>query len=75
MTDRVNALTVVLDVDTRVDDVEALMSAIRMMKGVRGVSGNVVELQDHIAYVRARTDVEQLLWDALQADREKPRGA
>ena len=54
MTDRVHSLTVVLEENTRVDDVEPLIIAIKMMKGVISVTGNVADIESHIAEERAR---------------------
>ena len=44
MTDRYNALTVVMEKDMRDDDAEALIAAIRQLRGVLSVSGNVADL-------------------------------
>lgn len=41
MTDRFNALTVVLDREIREDDAEFILNAIRMIKGVQHVEGIV----------------------------------
>lgn len=43
MTDRYGALTVILDRDIREDDAEHLMNAIRMMRGVAEVKGEITE--------------------------------
>lgn len=43
MTDRFNALTVVLEKDIREDDAQALLSAIGQLRGVLTVSGNVAD--------------------------------
>ena len=61
MTDRVKALTVVLDKDVRIDDVEALMDAIKMLKGVRKVTPEVANVADHVADMRARGEVVEKL--------------
>lgn len=65
MTDRLNALTVVLDGDIREDDAQALMSAIRQLRGVLSVSGHVSNLDSHIAKERARHELGQKLLDVL----------
>jgi hypothetical protein len=65
MTDRVNALTVVLDENTRVDDLEPLLTAIRMLKGVLSVKTHVANLESHIAEGRARRDLGDKLWAVL----------
>jgi len=59
MTDRVQSLTVVLDDDYRVDDVEFIVNAIRMIKGVRTVeNGPVVDHADWMARMRVGTDLQ-----------------
>lgn len=71
MTDRINALTVVLDVDRREDDCEALVTAIRQLRGVASVSMNVADYRDHIAHERARRDLSDRLWRVLYPNLEK----
>ena len=70
MSDHTVALTVVLDKDYRVDDAEAIMSAIRMVKGVATVTANVADMDTHLAYTRARIDLQQKLWDVLNERRQ-----
>ena len=65
MTDRYNALTVVLEQDIRDDDAEALLSAIRQLRGVLSVRGNVADLGDHLAQARAQQNISKKLWDVL----------
>ena len=69
MTDRLNALTVVLEHDLRDDDAEPLIAAIRQLRGVLSVSGNVSDLSDYIAQERARHDIGERLWQSLKVDR------
>ncbi len=66
MTDRYNALTVVLDRDIREDDAEHLINAIRMLRGVLSVNPNVSDLQDHVAIMRVKRELTQKLYDALK---------
>ena len=65
MTDRLNALIVVLDGDIRDDDAEPLMSAIRQLRGVVSVSGNVADSASHIAESRVRHDLGSKLMEVL----------
>ena len=51
MTDRIHALTVVLDEDMRIDDAEPLVQAIRMMR--------------HVADVQPISVTESDLWDEI----------
>ena len=66
MTDRINALTVVLDHDYRDDDVAHLVAAIQQFKGVLIVTPNVSTLDSHIAETRVRRELEGKLWDVLR---------
>lgn len=66
MTDRINAFVVVLERDTRTDDVEATLAAIRQIRNVLSVEPHVAELVDHIAYVRARTNISEALFKSLK---------
>ncbi len=65
MTDRLNALTVVLDKDIRVDDAEALIAAISQFRGVLSVQGNVSDINSHIATERAMYAVREKVFEAL----------
>jgi hypothetical protein len=65
MTDRISALTVVLNQDIRSDDVEVITNAIRMIRGVASVDLNVVEPREHIARERVRSDIESKLRTAV----------
>lgn len=66
MTDRYNALLVVLDQDIRDDDAEAIINAIKMVKGVLDVKPNVMDPMDAIATARARHDLTGKVYKALQ---------
>lgn len=67
MSDRINYLTVTLAKDTRDDDCEPLINAIRMLKGVLDVTPNVASVADHCAVLRAkheiREQIEKIVWD------------
>lgn len=70
MTDRVRTLTVVLERDTRVDDVEVIVEAIRMTKGVLQVyydEEDVVTSDDHISRIHVYSEVREALLEMLQA--------
>ena len=66
MTDRIQGLTVALDRDVRDDDVEAIVNAILMVKGVLHVKKSVVNVGDYTARVRAVADIEGKLLTALR---------
>lgn len=59
MTDRYNALVVVLEHNTRDDDAEATINAIKQIKGVISVKGNVSDINDHIAKECARLELSK----------------
>jgi hypothetical protein len=65
MTDRVHSLAVVLERDIRIDDVQATINAIKQVKGVIDVTPEIADLNSHMAYARARTDLQSKLWKAL----------
>lgn len=64
MTDRYNALTV-LEKDIRADDAEKLLDAIRQLRGVLSVHGNVADFEDQIAQDRVRRELGEKLWGVL----------
>ncbi len=57
MTDRIHSLTIVLEKNTRSDDVQPLIDAIKMMRGVLSVKANVANLDTYTAEIRARSEV------------------
>ena len=65
MTDRYNALTVVLERDIRDDDADAILQAIRMIKGVLNVEGNVADMDSHVAESRVRREMGDKIWEVL----------
>lgn len=71
MTDRYNALTVVLEKDIRSDDAEALLSAIGQLRGVLSVTGHVADITSHLAEERARNQLGQELMAVIYPDRAR----
>jgi hypothetical protein len=65
MSDRINTITVVLENETRADDCEAILAAIRMVKGVIAVTPNVADPTDYMAQERARRELGQKIWEVL----------
>ena len=65
MTDRYNALTVILDRDIRSDDAEEIINAIKMIRGVLKVKPHVADMSDSIADARVKAELTQKLWDVL----------
>ena len=68
MTDRIKALTVVLEHDIRIDDCQPLIDAISMMRGVAEVQSLISQPGDYIARERARRDLEQKIMDVLRPE-------
>lgn len=66
MTDKINRVTVVLDRSYRTDDAEPILAAIRQIRGVLSVKGNVDCGMDYMAQERAREEWRnkfmRLLW-------------
>ena len=65
MTDRYHSLTVVLEQDIRTDDAEGLIDTIKRLRGVLSVTGEVADLDSHMAEDRARRELGQKLWEIL----------
>lgn len=66
MTDRFHSLTVVLEHDIRDDDAEHIINAIKMLRGVLSVSGNVSDIDSHMAEERAKWELRAKLAEALR---------
>ena len=71
VTDRVFALTVTLAKDTRTDDVQATVDAIRQLRGVMSVATHVTDVSQWAAEGRALERLRQRVWDALMAEATK----
>lgn len=66
MTDRVNRLTVVLEEDFRDDDIDQILGAIRLMRGVLAVEPHVADTADFLAQERARRDLREKILDLVR---------
>lgn len=66
MTDRYKGCVVTFDRDVREDDVEPLMLAIRMLRGVKSVDLKMANVDDHMNRERIRSEIEEKLWAALR---------
>jgi hypothetical protein len=65
MTDRVDRITLILDRDMRVDDVEHLTNALRCMKYVADVQTHVTDHATHTAQSRLRNELRLKLWSVV----------
>jgi hypothetical protein len=65
MSGRINTITVVLEKETKDDDCEAILTAIRMVKGVIAVTPNVADHTEYMAQERTRRELGQKIWEVL----------
>lgn len=71
MTDRVKGLVVTLDRDYRTDDVESIVNAIMMVKGVVNVDTNLVKMDDYMNRSRVVGVMRRKLFDCLKDEEIK----
>lgn len=57
MTDRIKGLTISLEQDVRIDDLEPLMDAIRHLRLVADVTPLVADMDDWLARSRVRSEL------------------
>lgn len=67
MTDRIRHVTITLDRDYRDDDVEVILSAIKMIKGVAKVQPKIVDVPDLLARAAVQADLEGKVYEAVHA--------
>ena len=65
MTDRFLTLTVLLNEGMREDDAQDIIDAIKMVRGVKAVEGNVVDIEQWAAITTARIELGRKLIDVL----------
>lgn len=70
MTDRIHSITIVLEEDTRVDDAESLLNAVKMMKGVVSAEGNVADCVSYVAETRVRSEIGRKLFKVLHPPKD-----
>lgn len=63
MTDRLKGCVVVFERDIREDDAEAILHAIRMIKGIAEVEPNVSDADDYINQRRVLREVQEKLFE------------
>lgn len=69
MTDRIQALTVILDHDMRDDDVQELITAIKCMRHVGNVvTTNPVDIDTIVARTRIYTDIRAKIIGAISME-------
>lgn len=62
MTDRVKGFTVTLEKDIRIDDVEVIMNAIRMIRGISDVSPCVSTIDDYMNRQIVKHEIREKFW-------------
>lgn len=71
MTDRLKGVLVTFQHDIRVDDAEAVISAIKMVKGVIAVDPVPSNIETHMAETRVRLELGGKIWNVLYPDMKK----
>ncbi|MCK9416466.1 hypothetical protein M0Q97_07400 [Candidatus Dojkabacteria bacterium] len=66
MTDRVKGFTVTLDQDYRIDDVETILNAIRMIKGVVHVEPSIVDIDDQMNQARVKYELRDKFYNFMK---------
>lgn len=61
MSESYNALTVTLDHNVHETDIEHVLNAVRMIKGVQSVVPHVADFETHVAQERARRELGEKL--------------
>jgi hypothetical protein len=65
MTDRYYALTVALEHDVRADDAQRIIEAIKRIRGVLSVEGNVSDTTNWVAEERVRRELGEKLFAVI----------
>ncbi|KKN11037.1 hypothetical protein LCGC14_1030680 [marine sediment metagenome] len=68
MTDRIHALTVVLERIVRSDDVQPTIAAIKELRNVADVKVHIADVATHAAETRARGHLTRKLYHALEPE-------
>ncbi len=66
MTDRVKGFTVTLEHDIRIDDVQPILEAIRMIRGVVDVQPSIANSDDMIIESRVRSEFREKFYKFLK---------
>jgi len=65
VTDRVHSLTIVLKHDIRVDELEDIETALKMIRGVLSVGRNISDHTEYVAQERATWELRNKIRDVL----------
>lgn len=66
MTDRIKGFVVTLEQDMRDDDVQSVVDAIGMIRGVASCSPSVADIDDHMNRTRIRLEMRAKVLKALE---------
>lgn len=66
MTDRVKGFTVTLEKDIRIDDVQIVLNALKMIKYVAHVEPSITTSEDHFAEQRLRFELREKFYDFMK---------
>jgi len=66
MTDRVKGFTVTLERDFRDDDVEVILNAIKMIRGVAKVEPSLVIDEDHMIRERLKWELREKFYNFMK---------
>jgi hypothetical protein len=66
MTERIKGFTVTLERDVREDDFEAILNAVRMIKGVVHVEPSLVTTEDHMNRTMIRIELHDKILCTLR---------
>lgn len=72
MTDRVHSLTVILEQDTRLDDLQPLITAITLFEGVAEVVPLIADPVSRMAEARALQKIRVRVYAVLEEHDEEP---
>jgi hypothetical protein len=59
MTDRIKGFVVTLEEDMRIDDIDNILNAIRMIKGISSVEPSISNIDDHINRERIKSEYRE----------------
>jgi hypothetical protein len=65
MTDKIFALTVALESDTRGEDIQNIITAIKALRGVLNVEPHVANITLYTTQERVRRELGDKLWEIL----------
>jgi len=66
MTDRVKGFTVTLEKDVRIDDVEVILIAFKMIKGVAQVEPSISTSDDHMNRERLKWELRDKFYEFMK---------